>query len=47
MMWIMRTINKLICKCKGHKDIILEVHRTKDLIRCAQCNKIRGYYGRL
>ena len=47
MIQIMRIINKLICKFRGHKDTVLEVYRTKDLIRCAQCNKIRGSYARI
>ena len=47
MIWTMMIINKLLCKFKGHKDIILEVYITRDLIRCAQCNKIRGTYARI
>ena len=47
MMLILNMMNNLICKFKGHKNTILEVHRTKDLIRCSQCNKIRGHYARI
>ena len=46
-MQIMNMMNKLFCQVKGHRDTILEVHKTKDLIRCSQCNKIRGSYGRI
>ena len=28
----------------GHTDVILEVHITYDVIRCARCNVIRGSY---
>ena len=47
MRWIMTIVNKILCTFRGHEDIILEVYRTKDLIRCSRCNKIRGSYARI
>ena len=41
-MGILKYMQQLICRYKGHSLTILEVRQFNDVIRCSRCNKLRG-----
>lgn len=39
-------LRKVLCKKYGHAASILEVHESRDLIRCSRCNTIQKTFSK-